>query len=78
MEKKIGIADLVLLFLQQCPLFCCFYNSVRWLNRGSVVEKSAAVLPRIMNVVRQNERPVAQLENTTFLTFQQVESAASR
>ena len=39
-----------------------FYNIVRWLSRGAVLERCVAPLPHIINFLEEIVRPVAKLE----------------
>ena len=39
-----------------------FYNSVRWLSRGAVLERFVALLPHIISFLEEIGRPVAKLD----------------
>ena len=40
-----------------------FYNSVRWLSRGAVLERFVALLPHIISFLEEIGRPVAKLDS---------------
>ena len=39
-----------------------FYNSVRWLSRGAVLERFVALLPHIISFLEEIGRPVVKLD----------------
>ena len=43
-----------------------FYNSVRWLSRGAVLEICSALLPHIVSFLKEIDHPVAHLEDDRF------------
>ena len=43
-----------------------FYNSVRWLSRGTFLERFAALLPHIVSFLKEIDHPVAHLEDDKF------------
>ena len=43
-----------------------FYNSVRWLSRGAFLVRFAALLPHIVNFLKEIDHPVAHLEDDKF------------